>query len=315
MNKTFVGIDIASKKMDVYIDTIDKHLTLERSQEGVDQLNHYLTSLDVQLIVLESTGGYESYVACALDTLGYSVSITNPKKIRNYARALGKLAKTDKIDAQILSSFARHVQPDQTQLISKEQMKLKKLIRRRNDLLLMERMEKNHLHSEDDAELQDNIHDLLDTLEDKLNQIESKIQEMINSDETLSKKDQIIQSMPAAGKVLASTLLAELPELGSLPETKIAALVGIAPYNCDSGQMRGKRKIYGGRAKVREVLYMVALVATRCNPIIRKYYLKLCSIGKPKKVAIVAAMRKILLILNSMIKNNSTWDENYSKSF
>ena len=133
MNKTFVGIDIASKKMDVYIDTIDKHLTLERSQEGVDQLNHYLTSLDVQLIVLESTGGYESYVACALDTLGYLVSITNPKKIRNYARALGKLAKTDKIDAQILSSFARHVQPDQTQLISKEQMKLKKLIRRRKD--------------------------------------------------------------------------------------------------------------------------------------------------------------------------------------
>lgn len=312
MNKTFVGIDIASKKMDVYIDTLDKHLTLERSQSGIDNLKRYLDDLDVQLIVMEATGGYESFVACALDALGYPISVTNPRNVRNYAKALGKLAKTDKIDAQILSSFAKHVQPDQTQLVSKEQMKLKKLVRRRNDLLLMERMEKNHLHAEEDVDLQANIHDLLDTLEDKLNEVERMIQEMIDADKNLSEKVKIITSLPAAGKVLASTLIAELPELGNLSETKIAALVGVAPYNCDSGQMRGKRKIYGGRAKVREVLYMVTLVAIRHNPIIQKYYLKLCSNGKPKKVAIVAAMRKILLILNAMLKKQSKWDQNYS---
>ncbi|MEB3315133.1 MAG: transposase [Candidatus Melainabacteria bacterium] len=125
MNKTFVGIDLASTKMDVYIDTLDKHLTLERSQNGIDNLKRYLDDLDVQLIVMEATGGYESFVACALDALGYPISVTNPKNVRNYAKALGKLAKTDKIDAQILSSFAKHVQPDQTQLVFKEQMKLK----------------------------------------------------------------------------------------------------------------------------------------------------------------------------------------------
>ena len=248
------------------------------------------------------------------NALAYPISVTNPRKVRNYAKALGKLAKTDKIDAQVLASFAKNVQPMQSSFISKEQMKLKKLVRRRNDLLLMMRMERNHLCTEEDRDLQANIHDLLDTIEDKLNEIEIKIQEMINSSEKLRAKASIIESMSGAGKVLYSTLLAELPELGDLSETKISALVGLAPYNCDSGLMRGKRKIFGGRAKVREVLYMVALVGIKHNPIIQKHYQRLCGNGKPKKVAIVACMRKILLILNAMIKNSKSWDENYSKS-
>ena len=314
MTKTFVGIDIGSKKFDVYIDTLDRHLSLERSQKGVDKLHKILSDLEVELIVMEATGGYECFVACALNVLAYPVSVTNPRKVRNYAKALGKLAKTDKIDAQVLASFAKNVQPMQSSFISKEQMKLKKLVRRRNDLLLMMRMERNHLCTEEDRDLQANIHDLLDTIEDKLNEIEIKIQEMINSSEKLRAKASIIESMPGAGKVLYSTLLAELPELGDLSETKISALVGLAPYNCDSGLMRGKRKIFGGRAKVREVLYMVALVGIKHNPIIQKHYQRLCGNGKPKKVAIVACMRKILLILNAMIKNSKSWDENYSKS-
>ena len=315
MTKTFVGIDIASKKFDVYIDTHDKHLSLERSKEGVDKLHEYLNSneLKVELIVMEATGGYESFVACALDALGYPVSVTNPRNIRNYAKALGKLAKTDRIDAQVLASFAKNIQPERTKLVSQEQVKLKKFVRRRNDLLVMFRIEKNHLHIEEDKDLQSSIHNTLDVIEDELNIIEAKIEEMINSDETLSKKSEIIQSFPAAGKVLASTFLAELPELGDLSETKITSLTGIAPFNCDSGLMRGKRKIWGGRSKVREVLYMVALVAIRRNSIIKEFYQRLCSNGKPKKVAIVACMRKILLILNAMLKNSNHWDENYSK--
>ena len=311
MNETFVGIDIASKKIDVYIDSIDKHLTLERSQEGIDKLIEYFQDLNISLVVMEATGGYESFVACTLNALNYHVSVTNPRKVRNYARALGKLAKTDEIDSKILASFARNVQPMKSSFINKEHVKLKKLVRRRNDLLLMLRMERNHLYIEEDTDLQENIHDLLDTIEDKLNEVEIKIQEIININEKLSTKAALIESMPGAGKVLSSTLLAELPELGMLSEIKVTALVGLAPYNCDSGLMRGKRKIFGGRSKVREVLYMFSLVAIRHNPKIQKFYQKLCSNAKPKKVAIVACMRKILLTLNSMIKNSQTWILNY----
>lgn len=315
MQKTFVGIDVSSRKMDVYIDTSDKYLILPRSQDGIDELQKYLEEHDVELIVLESTGGYESFVASSLDALGYSVSVTNPRNVRNYARALGKLAKTDKIDAQILANFAKVVKPNKTQLVSKEQMKLKKLVRRRNDLLLLERMERNHLNTEEDEDLQRSINQVLDAIEDELVIIEKKIDEMINSNESLSNKSQIIQSMPAAGRILASTLLAELPELGTLSESKITALVGLAPYNCDSGLARGKRKIWGGRSKVREILYMVSMVATRYNSVIKDYYQKLCTNAKPKKVALVACMRKILLILNAMIKQSKCWNENYSKNF
>lgn len=309
MSQTFVGIDIASEKIDVFISSTREHLTLARSKNGVDKLKEKLQDLEVELITMEATGGFETFIACELDASDYSVAIVNPKKVRDFAKALGKLAKTDRIDSQVLALFADKVRPAKTKLHSKEHMHLKQLVRRRNSLIKIQRMEKNHLLSEEDRLIQENIHYVLDTIEDALSEIEKKLDEVIKTNEELTQVADLVQTIPGVGKVVAQTLLAELPELGLLNAAKITALAGIAPFNCDSGKMRGKRRIWGGRLKVREVLYMSTLVAIRCNQRFKDYYERLKQRGKAPKVAIVASMRKLLVILNSMVANRSTWQE------
>lgn len=309
MIKTFVGIDIASEKIDVFIDSSNEYLTVSRSKDGLTELMKTLESLDVELIAMEATGGYEDFVACVLDENQYSIAIVNPKKVRDFAKALGKLAKTDKIDAKVLALFANKIKPPKTELLSKEQIHLKQLVRRRKSLMLIEQMERNHLRTESNNDVLETVNHVLDVLEDSLNDIEQKIDEAIAQSSNLSKAVEIMSSVPSVGKVVAQTILAELPEIGSLSRASIAALAGLAPFNCDSGLMKGKRRIWGGRSRVRDVLYMSAMVAIQYNPKIKEYYEQLQKRGKPKKVALIACMRKILLILNSMVKNQSFWNE------
>lgn len=309
MTKTYVGIDVASDKFDVYIDTSNDYLSLPRSKKGLERLKSKLSGFDVELITMEATGGYESYIACELDESNYDIAIVNPKKVRDFAKATGKLAKTDRIDSKVLADFAQKLNPEKTLLISKEQKKLRSLVRRRNSLMQLERMEKNHLSIEDNAEVQKTILDVLDTIEDSLADIERQIAEEINENEIFKAKAEVLKTVPCIGDVMTSTLLAELPELGQLNRSKITALVGLAPFNCDSGFMKGKRRIWGGRAKIREVLYMAALVGIRHNDKIRCFYNRLKENGKTSKVAIVACMRKLLIVLNSMMKTNSAWME------
>lgn len=309
MTKTFVGIDIASEKMDIFISSTGEYLSLARSQNGVEELKKSLLGLDVKLITMEATGGFETFIACQLNSMGYDVAVVNPLKVRNFAKALGRFAKTDKIDCRVLCDFGEKINPAKTSLISEEQIHLKQLVRRRKSLLMMERMEKNHLSTETDISVQESIHEVLDVIEDSLKRIEAEIDELILSKENLSKAAEIMESVPGVGKVVSQTLLAELPEIGATDRGKIVALAGLAPFNCDSGLLKGKRRIWGGRSKVREALYMSAMVAIRHNEKLKEYYLKLRERGKPMKVAIVACMRKLLLILNSMIQNQSFWQE------
>ncbi len=309
MLKTFVGIDIASEKIDIFIDSNDEYLTVPRSKNGISQLLKTLENYDVELIAMEATGGLEDFVACELDANEYNIAIVNPKKVRDFAKALGKLAKTDSIDAKVLASFANKVRPAKTKLLSQEQVYLKQLVRRRKSLMLMEQMERNHLRTESNASVLETIENVLDTLEDSIKSIEDEIDKAIAQNDDLNSAVEIMSSVPGVGKVVAQTILAELPEIGSLNRGSIAGLAGLAPFNCDSGLMRGRRRIWGGRSKVREVLYMSALVSVQYNSKIKDYYEQLQKRGKPKKVALVACMRKILLILNAMVKNQSHWQE------
>jgi transposase len=304
--KLFVGIDVAKNRLDVAVLPSGEVKPFAHTHEGLRQLTDYVLSLAPALIVLEATGGYHRTVLSNLCAEALPAVAVNPRQVRDFAKATGTLAKTDRIDALIIARFAEAVRPELRPLKDEQAQQLQALITRRRQLIEMLTAEKNRLagaHPATQKDIRSHIH----MLQRRLKHLDDDLGDMIQNSPPWQQKNDILQSMPGVGPVMARTLLAELPELGTLNRRQIAALVGVAPFNRDSGLSRGRRAIWGGRAHIRAVLYMSAVAAAQFNPVIRAFYLRLRESGKRFKVAISACMRKILIILNTMIKNNAPW--------
>jgi transposase len=277
------------------------------TEDGIVSLTAHLQALDPQILLLEATGGYEIPVAYALHEAGLNVVIANPKTVRHFAKATGRLAKTDKLDAQVLAHYAQAIQPPVRPLKGQDQLELANLMSRRRQLQGMIVMEENRRRT-CIPKVRANIDRSVAHLRQLLKDLDREIQDFIRRTPLWLENAEILQSFTWVGSKVSACLIAGLPEMGTLPGTKASALAGLAPMNRDSGQYRGKRMIQGGRPAVRQALYMAALVASRHNPVIREFYQRLRQAGKPAKVALTACMRKILVILNAMLKNRTYWN-------
>jgi transposase len=267
-----------------------------------------MQELKPKLIVLEATGGLQTPLAAALAEADLPVVVVNPRQVRSFAKAMGQLAKTDRIDAKVLAHFGEMFKPTVRPLKSEEEKELSDLMSRRRQLLEMLTMERNRLGGATSRKVKRLIAVNIDGLKRQLAELDKDLDQMIKGSPVWRAKEDLLRSVPGVGKVLARTMLSSLPELGQLDRWRIASLVGVAPLNCDSGKYRGKRRIWGGRSEVRTALYMATFSATRHNPVIRAYYQRLVDKNKSFKVAMVACMRKLLIILNAMVKTGSTWD-------
>ena len=258
------------------------------------------------MVVLEATGGLELAVTAALAASELPVVVVNPRQVRDFARATGRLAKTDRLDAQVIAHFGEAVKPMLRSLPNAETQALEAQLARRRQVVAMLTAEKNRLHAARPSVRREILRHI-SWLQNSLKRLDSDLGDALRNSPLWREQDNLLQSVPGVGPVLSLTLLAELPELGTLDRRQIASLVGVAPLNRDSGTFRGRRTIWGGRARVRAVLYMGTLVATRYNPVIKAFYQRLCAAGKAKKVALTACMRKLLTILNSMLKRRTQW--------
>jgi len=303
----FVGIDVSKAVLDVKVVPEGSSLQVANDEVGIQELVVRLSALQPELIVLEATGGLEVPVASALSVPGLPVVIVNPRQVRDFAKAIGRLAKTDGIDADTLAQFGRTVRPAMRPLKDTETQALGALVARRRQLIGMLTAEQNRLGSAADQRVQTDLKAHLQWLKKRLRAIEADLDQAIRISPAWRVKENLLRSVKGVGPVVSRTLLAELPELGVLNRKQIAALAGLAPFNRDSGTLRGKRCIWGGRAKVRSALYMAALSATQHNAVIRAFYLRLLNAGKTKKAALTACMRKLLTILNAMVKTNTPW--------
>lgn len=306
VEKCHIGIDVSKEVLDVFVLPFNKYMQFKNDSKGIKKLIAKFKSFSSACIVMESTGGYEKPSAHALAKEQFSVSIVNPRQIRDFAKALGKLAKTDRIDATTIALFAEKMQPKTKVICDENQQKLAEYNARRRQLIDMITMEKNRLDKAG-KELKKSIERIIKSLEKELEAINKALAIAIESDDQYAQKNALLQTIKGVGAIVAAGMIAELPELGSMSAKQITALAGLAPYNRDSGTLRGKRTIWGGRASVRRTLYMATLVATRHNATIKKFYERLCQAGKQKKVAITACMHKLLIIMNAMIKNNQPW--------
>ena len=308
MSKTerFIGIDVSKKQLDVAVRPDGKSWSTGYGEEEVNSLAKRLLDLAPTLIVLEATGGLETKLVSALAVVGLPVVVVNPRQMRDFAKATGKLAKTDAIDADVIAHFGEAIRPKVRPLKDEQTQLLTDLLARRRQLVEMLAAEKKRLQ-QSTKNVQKSIQQHIQWLEKRIKDMDGDLQKLIKETPIWAKRDKILQSTPGVGSVLSIALLGLVPELGLLNRGKIAALVGVAPFNCDSGEHKGKRKIWGGRASVRSVLYMAALSSVRHNPVIKKYYNRLIAAGKPFKVAITACMRKLLVILNSMVKSQTVW--------
>lgn len=306
LSDLFVGIDISKARLDVALRPGGESYTTPHSSQGIAELVDKLAASQASLIVIEASGGLERPLTIALTERQLPVVVVNARQTRDFAKALGKLAKTDRIDAGVLAQFAELVRPELRALPDQRARALQALLARRRQVVEMLTAERNRLHSchkSVRADLEAHIA-YLSGRRDKLDQ---ELLDSVQADPSWIEKLTLLKSVPSVGPVLATTLLAELPELGSLTHKRIAALVGVAPFNRDSGTFKGQRGTWGGRAAVRSSLYMATLVASRHNPVIRCFYERLLSRGKPKKVALVACMRKLLVILNAMLRSHTPW--------
>jgi transposase len=303
----FVGLDVSKRWLDVAVLPTSEGWRVGNTETEIAALIVRLRPLVPALVVIEATGGYELPVAAALAVAGIPVAIVNPRQVRDFAKALGKLAKTDAIDATVLARFAQAVRPEARPLPDEQSQKLEALLARRRQLVEMIVAERNRRAAARSGQVQTDIDEHIVWLKMRLGDIEEKLAAAVRQSPLWREKDVLLRSVPGVGPTVAVTLLAELPELGVLNRRQIAALVGVAPLNRDSGLQRGQRSIWGGRPTVRAALYMATLVASRCNPVIRALYRRLLAAGKVKKVALVACMRKLLIILNAMMRNRSTW--------
>lgn len=311
-DSVFVGIDVSSQTLEVASSTEPKTWQVGNDAAGIEQLTAQLTSLQPALVVLEATGGYEFEAACALQASGLAVAVVNPRTARDFARAMGALAKTDALDARMLAAFARvlHQHPERERFVKPladaELQRLQALVLRRRQLVQMITSERQRMRVSH-AAARPSIERVVEFLKTELGYSDADVAAHVGQHHaTLA---QALASVPGIGAASVAVLLAELPELGKLDRRRIAALVGVAPLNRDSGQMRGQRSIWGGRADVRRTLYMATLTAVRHNAPLKAHYERLLAVGKRKKVALVACMRKLLTMLNAIAKNGSTWDQ------
>jgi transposase len=302
----WVGIDVSQASLDVYLRPSGQQFQCKNHADGIAELVKRLEQFDIKQVVLEATGGLELAAAQALQAHGYAVSIINPRQARAFAKASGKWAKTDGIDASVLAHFGQAMQPAPTPLASASEQALQQLITRRRQLVEMLSAEKNRRSRVQDPMRQD-VDDHIQWLEDRIQQLDEQIEQLSQSQAEWQSRIALLQSVPGIGRVIATTLVAGLPELGQVSDKRISALVGVAPFNRDSGKYRGVRTIWGGRAHVRAVLYMGALVGVRYNPVLRAFYTRLLAQGKAKQVALVACMHKLLRILNAMIREGKPW--------
>ena len=305
----FVGIDVSKATLDVALRPEEQTWSVSNDAKGIAKLAKALSKRLPALIVLEATGGYEMSAVVALVEAGLTVAVVNPRQTRDFAKAIGKLAKTDRVDAQMLAHFADAVRPKPRALPDEETRALQALVIRRRQLLEMQVSERNRLHLAHESQ-KASLESHIEWLEQELNHINTQIRDVLQHCAIWREKDDLLRSVPGVGPVLSCTLLSELPELGLLNRKQIAALVGVAPFNNDSGQKKGSRSVWGGRASVRCALYMGALSASQHNPIISDFYQRLIKAGKPSKVALTACMRKLLTILNSMVHHGTHWQPN-----
>jgi len=304
---TFVGIDVSKAQLDMSVRPAGELTRHANDEMGIAELVAKLVGLSPTLIVLEATGGYEAPVVAALALAGLAIAVVNPRQVRDFAKATGILAKTDAMDAAVLARFAEVVRPEPRPIDDEQTTELAALIHRRRQLIDMLTAETNRMRACRKERLRKSIYEHVAWLRRQIREVDGDLDTTLRSMPLWREKEDLLRSVPGVGPVLSRTLLAELPELGSIDRAKIAALVGVAPLNRDSGTMRGKRTIWGGRASVRAVLYMATLAATRRNPVIRAIYERLVASGKAKKVALVACMRKLLIALNAMLRDSRPW--------
>lgn len=311
MNATleYVGVDVSKERLDVALlgEREPRLVQLPNTLLGFDELTLLCRKHPIKRIVLEATGGYEKPVARALAAAELPVVVVNPRQVRDFARALGRLAKTDRIDATVLALFARAVQPEIRPFPAEKAVELQEKLSRHRQLVQLRTAEENRLAHAQTETVRASIQSLLAVIETQLREIDADTDRLIRESPIWREQEALLHSVPGVGPQTTRALLAELPELGQCSRQQIAFLVGVAPLNRDSGTMRGTRTIWGGRAHVRHALYMATLVAARCNPIIREHYQHLIALGKKKKIALVACMRKLLSILNAMLRDHKPW--------
>lgn len=309
---TYVGIDVSKATLDVAILPTREHFVVSNDEAGIDELLGKLAEVPDALVLLEASGGFERPVGAALAASGIALFVVNPRQARDFAKATGRLAKTDRLDAFVLAHFAQAIRPTPRAIPDAEAREFQEILARRRQIIRMATAEKNRLGASTSKAVRGRIQAHIRWLEKELSRTDRDLDETIEASPTLKENEALLRSVPGVGPVLCRTLLAELPELGSLSPRELSALVGVAPLNRDSGTLRGRRTVWGGRARVREALYMGALImgaliASRFNPAIKEFYGRLVSAGKPKKVALVACMRKLLVILNAVMRERTPW--------
>jgi len=304
---TFVGIDVSKDKLDVFIDSTGQSLTVANEPKGIASLLDQLRPLNIQLVVVEHSGRYERRCAIELMDAGLPVALVNPRQTRDFARAINWLAKNDRIDARLLMEFGKRVQPRLSQKTPENRVQLDELITRRRQLVEMRAMEQTRRQQAATKRIVMSIEKMIRQLDEQIQDLDRRISKLIENDDDWRGQAQLLQSVPGIGPVVSSTLLAELPELGKVNRQEIASLAGLAPFDRDSGRWKGKRSCFGGRASVRSVLYMAVVAARRCNPIIRSLADRLTAAGKPFKVVMIACMRKLLTILNTLLRTGQAW--------
>ena len=304
--EVWVGIDVSKKQLEVGLGAEGETWSVANDASGIQGMVERFVALQPRLVVIESTGGLEKELLKSLWAAHVTFALVNPRRVRAFAKSIGRLAKTDRIDAHLLARFAQAIQPAPTFLPSEAEQLLSALITRRRQLLDTRTAEHNHLASAHPA-LRATIREHLEWLSRQIAALETQIEQLVQAEPAFKAKEELLSSVPGIGPVTSAVLIADLPELGHSDRKKIAALVGVAPMNADSGYQHGKRRIQGGRADVRTTLYMATISATRFNPVIQSYYQHLLARGKLKKVALVACMRKLLTILNAMMRDQRAW--------
>ena len=303
----YAGIDVAKDRLDAHLRPTGQRFTVPRNGAGIEQLLDRLRTTPPDLVVMEATGGFELTVAAAIAGAGLPLAIVNPRQIRDFARATGRLAKTDRLDAEMIALFAERIRPEPRPVADEDAQALAELVARRRQIVEMVGMEQNRRRQARARRVARTIEATLRVLEAQLAEIDDDIDGAIRASPAWRAADDLLQSVPGVGPVASRTLIAEMPELGQIDRRAAAALVGVAPINRDSGQMRGHRAIAGGRTTVRNVLFMATLSAVRWNPVLKAHYQQLVQRGRPKKVALVACMRRLLAILNAIIKAQKPW--------
>jgi len=303
----FIGIDVSKDRLDIHVRPSGDAFGVMHDAEGITALVERFRDLRPELIVLEATGGLQTRVAATLAAAGLPTAVVNPRQVRDFARAVGRLAKTDALDAEAIAHFAEAIKPEPRPLSDEENQVLQALVARRRQLVDMRTAEKNRRQQVRGAQLIKRLDDHLEWLAQAIAEIDQDIDDHIKRSPVWRAKEDLLTSVPGVGNTTARALIADLPELGTLCRRRIAALVGLAPFNRDSGRMRGKRSISGGRSSVRSSLYMATMTAVRWNPTIRTTYQRLIAAGKLKMTAMVACMRKLLVILNAIMRDRTVW--------